>query len=208
MTREEAMDKIRKLLALSKSTNENESQMALVRAHRLMSKWDITVVETAEDTIEHISQECTGGRSKKWVQILSFIIADNFRCKVYFNENKTCFYGRESDVEAAAMAYNYAYKFIARESGRRYREAVEWHGSGAGIVNSYAFGFLKGLKEVLEAQSMALMVVIPKDVTESFNDFTSGYHHVKTRKVNPHVNGRIYNEGYHDGRTSQTRRIE
>lgn len=205
MNQQEAIAKIRKLFALADSPNANEAKAALMQAHRLMAKWNIDALEADQEEIEHITEESKGGNTKYYIY-LAQVIATNFRCKIYKNDSKIVFFGRTEDVIAAKESYDYAYKFIMRETNRRYKEAKEYYGTGEGVKNSYAYGFILGLKEALEQQSVALMVVTPQDTLDAFRDHTSGFETVKQRSTR-YYKDENYAEGFHDGRTSMTKRV-
>lgn len=206
MNQQEAIVKIRKLFALADSPNANEAKAALMQAHRLMAKWNIDALEADQEEIEHITEESKGGNTKYYIS-LAQVIASNFRCKFYTKGNRIVFFGRTEDVTAAKESYDYAYKFIMRETNRRYKEAMEYYGTGKGIKNSYAYGFILGLKEALEQQSVALMVVTPKDTLDAFRDHTSeGFRTVK-RRTTRYYQDENYTDGFHDGRTSMTKRV-
>lgn len=206
MNQQEAIAKIRKLFALADSPNAHEAEAALMQAHRLMAKWNVDVLESDQEGIEHITKASKGGRTKYYIA-LAQVIAANFRCEIYRDDSKIVFFGRTEDVTAAKESYDYAYKFIMRETNRRYKEAMEYYGTGKGIKNSYAYGFILGLKEALEQQSVALMVVTPKDTVDAFRDHTSeGFRTVK-RRTTRYYKDENYAEGFHDGRTSMTKRV-
>ena len=69
-----------------------------------------------------------------------------------------------------------------------------------GVVNSYSMGFCQGLKEKLDAQSVALMVVTPSDVTEKFKELSQGFGRSKYRISTAGFSRSIYERGRKDGR--------
>ena len=74
------------------------------------------------------------------------------------------------------------FKVGNRESVKYYqkqRQEYINHGKcfdGRGIKNAFLNGFLLGIKEVLEKQCTALMVVIPEEVEKKYKDRTSKFH--------------------------------
>ena len=116
------------------------------------------------------------------------------------------FFGRENDVLTAKQAFEYTYSFICRESGRICRKMRENFQDTTGVVNSYSMGFCQGLKEKLNAQSVALMVVTPSDVTEKFEELSKGFGRSKHKMSLAGFSRSIYERGRKDGREALDRR--
>ena len=64
----------------------------------------------------------------------------------------------------------------------------------------------QGLKEKLDAQSVALMVVTPSDVTKKFEEFTQGFGRSKYRISTAGFSRSIYERGRKDGWEALVRR--
>lgn len=81
---EDIIIKIQGLLALSKSSNENEAQNAMVVAQRLLIKHKLSIkdVEQYKDENIKINENRTGVkfRGLNWKSNLARVIADNFGC--------------------------------------------------------------------------------------------------------------------------------
>jgi len=164
-------------LALSKNNPSiEEAESAALKAQELMVKYRITMAEIDEiENVEDIVEEKIDvGTGNKWKYTLSGIVAKNFRCK-YFCIGKSCivFYGYEKDAKIAAMSFDMLFRVGNRESVKYYqkqRQEYINHGrcfDGRGIKNAFLNGFLLGIKEVLEKQCTALMVVIPEEVEKN-----------------------------------------
>ena len=206
-------NKIRNLFARAESTHsQNEAEQAILLAHKLMAKHGIHSVST-EDEINYTSETAKHPGNRKFRRNLAGIIAPNFRCKYYRSNNQIVFYGRESDAKIAKDVFEYAYSFAYRETNRMCRELRSNHFDTTGITNSYALGFLKGLREKLGEQSTALMVIVPPDVNENY-DAMSKAQGFKTSRSNLTVSrggyaGSVYSKGLSDGRTVMNgRRLE
>lgn len=173
MTRESIIEKIKNLLELSaNNSNENEAKSAMLMAQKLMAKHDISsdALDTQSSEIEDIIEVSP---EHKWDagfrKPLACIISENYKCKCFMRGNQVIFIGHESDAIIARAAFEFAYKFIQRRGNALYEQYRNNGMTTRGVFNSYAVGFLKGLREVLEAQSTALMIVVPQDVVDEFN---------------------------------------
>ena len=196
---------IRNLFERAESTHsQNEAEQAILKAHELMAKHGIQSV-VAEDEIKYSEERCKHPGNRKFRRNLASIIAPNFKCKYYNSRNQIIFFGRETDVKIAKEVFEYAYSFAYRETNRICRELRANHFDTTGITNSYALGFIRGLKEKLGEQSTALMVIVPPDVNDKFDvmgkerGFRTG--HFKLTVAKGGYAGSVYNKGLADGRT-------
>ena len=205
------IDRIQKLLALgSNNPNENEAQAAILKAHEIMAEYGIDAIDAGAD-ISYATETCEHKGDRKFRKNLANIIASNFRCHNYNYNGKVTIFGRKNDARIAKEAFEYAYSFAYKESNGLY---AEYRGRGLnarGIVNSYALGFIRGLKEKLDAQSTALMIITPPDV----NDEYAKKHKelgLRTKTITlstSKANRFVYDRGLADGRTVMNgRRLE
>ncbi len=176
---DKVIQKIQKLLNLSKNSaaTDAEAMSALSMAQKLMASHFIEysdLDEVQRDESNVISLKCEHKWDAGYRKPLASVMAENYRCKVYMLGNSVMFIGVEEDAKIAKSAFEFAYKFIMRRSNQEYERYRANGYSGKGIVNSYAYGFIKGLKEILEAQSRALMIVVPETVESAFNDLSLG----------------------------------
>lgn len=200
---------VRDLFAKAASTHsEHEAQSAIMKAHELMAKYGITQV-TSQDDIRYVSERCRHPGNKSFRRTLAGILAPNFRVKYYLSNMNVTFFGHEEDVRVAKEVFEYAYSFACRETRRICNEMRANHFKTNGITNSYALGFCRGLKEKLDSQSVALMVVTPPDVETEYKEMSKGF---KTLKHKLAVHGyadSVYKRGLEDGWTVLNgRRIE
>jgi hypothetical protein len=69
-------------------------------------------------------------------------------------------------------------------------------------------GFVKGIADVLERQCLALMIVTPQEVQDSFEEMTSNWRKVSSR-VRYNDDNEYYDKGRSDGRSvANSRAIE
>lgn len=147
------IEKIRKLLSLSKSSNANEAAVAAAAAQRLMTEHQIAEAEV-EDGEQHeqasLSEEpldTLGARAPSWKEVLSSQLSQMHGCKVWRETTRggglppsvrTRIVGRPSDVASV----RYLYAWLTSEIVRLTRK----HGSGRGLrySNSYRNGAVNG----------------------------------------------------------------
>lgn len=177
--REKILAKIRKLLALGndKGATEAEAVAAVLAAQRLMTEYDVEDYELHSSDEEPIVSESSNPASRSWRGHLGNVVADNFRCKMYLETQwpriyRVVFYGYRSDAQAASMAFNYLYKIGNRLANRHCAEERALCGHAYGKYNSYILGFVDGVRQELEKQSQALMIVVPPKVKDEFEEMT------------------------------------
>lgn len=184
------IEKIKKVLELSKNNPSiEEAKSAALKAQKLMAEYHIsmTEIEALED-IENIAEEKVSvGIGNKWKYTLSAIVSKNFRCKYfYYGKSSVVFYGYEKDTEIAAITFKMLFNIGNKESTRYYQkkrlECIKCNRrfNGRGIKNAFLNGYLLGIKEALEKQCTALMIVIPKDVEEKYRERTAGFHKISS----------------------------
>jgi len=198
------ISKIQKLLALGeKNPNENEAQAAILKAHEIMAEYGIDSISSEEQVIPYSTEHCDHKGDRKFRRNLATIIAPNFRCHYYLSGGQVTFFGRANDARIAKEAFEYAYSFAYRESNRLYAEYRKNGYNAQGIVNSYALGFIRGLKEKLDAQSTALMIITPPDVHDEYEGIKKklGLRTSTFTLSASRTNGTVYNRGLADGRT-------
>lgn len=209
---EKILNKIKNLLDLANNNpNENEAIAAALKAQELMAKYNIELDQLDDkketrEIVEEIYHQSDKHEMRKWKIGLAGIIAQNFRCKVYFmNKNDVVFYGYKEDAKIALNVFTYLYEIGNKFAVRYYNKCKKEGKETRGVMNTYLVGFRDGVAEVLEKQCTALMIVTPKEVTESFEEMTSGW---KTIKSTLRLSGdtSAYSNGKSDGRDMATAR--
>lgn len=196
-------DKIQKLLSLAgNNPSAEEAQAALLKAQELMAKYNIEV--SASDGAGGYTYDMieTNVKSHKFNDILISTIAASFAVRaIILYIKKLAVFGRSDNAKAAASAFEFAYKTMVRGGNKATREAgvQPGHKGAAHYYNSYVIGFINGLKSALDAQTVALAVVVPDDVNAEFNNrFTMGKEK-RYGKTAAAYNRSIYNSGFSDG---------
>lgn len=212
---EDIILKIQKLLALSKSSNENEAQNAMLKAQKLLIKYKLSMQDIENYSSEKINIEEFKTeqrfRGKSWKGNLASIIANNFGCFLYYKTGNrkvhtVCFYGKEEDVIIANIMFEYAVKWINLEGNKLVKRIKQDKRRKYfdGIKNDYALGFISGLEErfrsqIKENEEWGLVLQKDQVVIDSFNEFSSGFGTISVNeKFNRH---RIaYEKGVKDGK--------
>ena len=116
MSREKIIDRIRKLLELSKSNNEHEAAAAAERASVLMLEYQISLVSLDSLPTEPIGKHSieSGNRTVSWKGSLANGVAQSYGCRMYWRKAEIIIVGRTSDVAAV----RYTYQYLAREVNR------------------------------------------------------------------------------------------
>lgn len=183
---EKIIEKIKKVLELSKNNpSEEEAKSAALKAQKLMAEYHISMseIEAVDDIDNIVEKTITIGTGNKWKYILAGIIAKNFRCKhFYYGNSSVVFYGHEVDAEIAAETFKFLFETGNKAATNYYnklrKEAAKSGNffNGTGIKNSFLSGYLEGIKEELEKQCTALMIVVPKEVEDGYSERTKTFH--------------------------------
>ncbi|AZV56779.1 DUF2786 domain-containing protein [Clostridium sp. AWRP] len=203
------IEKVKKLLALSESSNENEAQLAMIKAQEILAKYKLSLKEVKEfkkinsKIIKKVSDITF--RTSKWKAELADVIANNFGCYIYFETKRThkiVFLGKEEDAMVCNIILEYAIDSIEstmrviKYSYRKNRMSTR------GITNDYAMGFIEGLNYRFEKQKQnnrewGLVLMRDADVTETYNNMDF------RKNLNCDVDfeySEIYDQGVEDGK--------
>lgn len=202
MANEKIIKKVKNLLDLANNNpSENEAIAAALKAQELMAKYNIdsSAINGEEDSKEFFHAKYiigAGHEMKKWKVKLSAIIARNFRVKTYFSRQDVVFYGYKKDAEIAVEVFKFLYEAGNKFSVRYYTKCKKEGKNTKGVMNAYLCGFCKGIEEALDKQCTALMIVVPKEVNESFEAMSA---HWKYSAV--HLKMSTDQNAYNQGRT-------
>ena len=124
MTQNEVFEKIKKLMALSQSSNENEASLALKRAQKLMQEYSISMEDVSFSEIKEQSENIIPAmRDRVLYSTLANIIAKAFGVDFYIKfsykgrststvATQTVFIGPEQRLASAC----YTYTILARQA--------------------------------------------------------------------------------------------
>lgn len=219
MENNKIIERVKKLLALANSSNENESESAMLKAQELMAKHklqmkDISIEEKSKVIDEESNFEYTV--KTQWKGNLALNIAENFGCHAYIEfynigrrrKINLCFIGEEDNVEMTKVVYEYALKVCEERIKNIQKEYKKNNLSTRGIQQNYGLGFARGLKEqykeqLRKNQDWGIIVVKSKEVMEAIDNknFKKNNSKVKYER-NEH-----YESGYSDGKKFNTQTV-
>ena len=187
-SREKILEKIEKLLALAgNNPSENEAISAALKAQELMAKYTIELADLEGKSLEqNIVEETYTPKAnchyvRKWRYTLSQIIAKNFCCKTYsINRDAIAFYGYEKDAKIAVEVFKFLFETGNKLANRYYLKCKKEGRDTKGVLNTYLVGFCDGIKEVLDKQCTALMIVVPKEVEEAYTEHSKNFRRINT----------------------------
>lgn len=206
---EKLIKKLKKLLALSESSNESEAKAAMLKAQELLAKHKLSMKEIKEhklysnDITKHVSE--ISFTKAKWKAKLAEIIANNFACEYYFTTrrtNKITFFGRKEDILVCNIVLEYAVDCIKSKVRRlRYEYSKDGY-STKGLENDYALGFIEGLEFMFEEQKRqnqgwGLVLIKDQEVIDAYKNINFR----GTIDINTNFEGfnEVYQEGCKDG---------
>lgn len=211
-------DKIKKLLALATSPNENEAKAALLRAKKLMMEHKISETEVQGlDEQELIHLQCDNVRwttdsGEIWITSLVDLIADNHLCSCSWMTRKGTrthilyIHGLGTDVELCKSVIEYAVGFVRGRIKIEQRRRTT--SDPKAVAASYARGFILGMELMYDEQKdehpeWGLVVSKPQEVDEYMKSL--GERNVRTRKTE--FDPLAYMVGQNDGRQFNAQRV-
>lgn len=211
-------DKIKKLLALGTSPNENEAKAALLKAKRLMIEHKISEAEVQDlEKQELIHLQCddirwTTDSGEIWVAELVDLIAENHLCSCSWLTPKgkrthiLHIHGLGSDVELCKSVIEYAVGFVRSRIKIEQRRRVT--SDPRSVAASYAKGFILGMNLMYEEQKdehpeWGLVVSKPQQVDEYIKSL--GRKTVTTKQTT--FDPLAYMVGQNDGRKFNAQRV-
>ena len=210
-------EKIKKLLSLATSANENEARDALLKAKELMAKNKLSEddFEEAKAGIVHNmynNVKWTTDSGKIWMATLCRVLAENYCCVSSWGTPRgtrthvLMLSGCKDDVELCGSAIEYAVEFICSKVKilkRRYPRQ-----SDRTIESSYANGFICGLEIAFEEQKEEHpewgLVVVKSEELRDWEDTLSTRN--VTTKATP-MDALAYMSGQTDGMKFNMRKI-
>lgn len=118
-----ASQKIKKLLALSKSCNKHEAALALQRAQELMAKYNISALDVELSSIKEVASKAgTKNNIPRWKCDLAHVIADAFGVSFFQAYDQTGTTVVFIGIDAYADISSYAFTVLRRQLEKARRE--------------------------------------------------------------------------------------
>lgn len=226
MNKESAIDRIKKLLRLSKSDNEHEAELAAANAARLMVEFQIEEAELGDEKEEIRVNEFTLEVAKRitvWRARVAYAAAIMFGGQIYSNnsrgQTRLMFVGREQDLDA--VKYLFAYfasevESLADSGWHRYRRTM---GSRSMLMNESARGwkgsYRKGCaariydriyreREAAKGESTSTALVKLDALEQQAKDYLDNLPGVTERREYRTAMNHAYEAGWQDGASVNT----
>ena len=189
------IEKVKKLLALSKSSNANEAAAAAALANKLIDQYrleesELENNEEHESILEEADSLYESGRLTQWKSSLACLLARHYGCAIYnkkgFRENAYKLIGRKSDIEVVKYMFSWLCLEIDRLSDNSSRGRGFGRSEGKIFSNSFCSGVVAGIKdqlnvsrqEVVQAASSVALVRLNQRLNESIS-FMNSLHRLK-----------------------------
>lgn len=121
------IERIRKLLRLSRSANVHEAALAAQRVQEMLSAYNLTLEAVADESEELEKARQINRKTRKdleeWAHILASRTASVFDCQYFHDPNtgETSFVGVGADPEVCGWMYGYLYKTLLRLASEHMR---------------------------------------------------------------------------------------
>ncbi len=215
MTHEEAIDKVRKLLALSESDNEHESAAAMGHAQAIMEKYriDAAILATEEgeerEPIQQWEDPLEHNSNAVWRAVLASILAKANGCSIFKNRKTVVIVG--TATSAGTVRYLYAYCVAEVE-----RLASLNKGNGRTWLNNYRHGCVDAISTAINRERDALrskmradagsavmvidnaLALIDQDSTDARN-YAASKNKLRTTSASSRANAEARAAGQRDG---------
>lgn len=209
-------DKIKKLLALSQSPNENEARDALLKAKEFMAKYKLSEddFEGQDAELRHVIYEdikWTTDSGNIWMAELCQVIAENYCCVAAWRTRRGTrthtlqLTGMGEDVDLCKEVIKYAIDFIFGRIRILEKKSIN---DRKAVTQSYTKGFILGLELAFEEQEEEHpewgLVVVKSEEVKNFEDSLSSKS-VRTKKAN--FDPLAYIKGQTDGTNFNPRKV-
>lgn len=200
------IEKVKRLQALSKSSNLNEAMNAAAIANRLIDEHRLTEEDLDDNPmVDDLDPVYETGKITTWKNNLVILVAGHYGCAVYIaqtypNGRKYSSYhlvGKKSDIEIAKYMIIYFMNQCDNLSG------IHARGKGRIYANSFCLGFVSGVVQKLnesrkdiESKSGSDIIHLDSRKMEAAN-FLMKKENLK--KIDQHSNARYDSSGYNNG---------
>lgn len=108
------MDKIRKCLALSESSNEHEAAAAMRQARALMAKHGLSADDMDIFKIKEETLTVKYSSPPRWFMMLGTVVAQAFSCTLFYRYQRFTFVGQNAAAEVAGYSFDVLHRQLAR----------------------------------------------------------------------------------------------
>lgn len=205
MDTEKILEKVRRLLALSKSSNEFEAAAAAAKAQELLWKHKLEIHDVPTDDGKVVGEEferfaMAAGNSAPWRGQLINSIAMNNDCRVVTSVVPGYYsvIGQKSSFEVVEYLFDYLSTTIERLAKEHRQETTAWkNGFKLGAVSAVWNTLAKQRKQdAASSVGMALVVVNDKALEDKMQELFPRLRKGKLSKISNYSG---FNSGYREG---------
>ena len=213
MEKEKIIDKIRKLLELSKNNpNKEEAILALTKARELMFKHNVDIENIKKDDTNYFEKIVQLKKWKNWIIFFVMYLNDAFGTFSLYNEytKRVYFYGEKEKVLGVSEIFEFLFEVADYLAMKEYRNYLKEYGTGKGIYLSYILGFINGVNNALEKQNrefeeygivIVTSEVLKQQVRKDKNEVEKREKRLFNKNINTDLNREVFDKGYDEGIT-------
>lgn len=218
MTRDEALRKIKKCLALAASSNPHEAAAAMRQAQKLMEQFGLTTTDVSLADVAESKHKAPSAPLVRWESTLAHLVAKAFGCDIYTTTSRmlvtSSFTYRTTrhfvfiGVGAAAEVAGYAFDVLARQCAKDRRAHISIQPKNckpktkAARGDIYAEGWVVGVSQKLEtfACTEAQTALITQYISERHPNMRE--EKAKDRTTGKNIKEADFGLGYRAGKTA------
>lgn len=205
MTRNEALQKIKKCLALAASPEAHEAAAAMRQAQKLMQQFGLTAEDVSLADVEEKGAKACNASLQQWEAMLVVLVAQAFGCQ-YFTSQRRIFGRTERTfvfvgVSPAAEVATYAYEVLARQCAKDRKAHMAKQPKNCKPAtktargDAYAMGWVAGVKGKLPAPELNERSQQLVQRYQEINHAELGTAAVKDRTKGSNVSHRDWHDG-------------
>lgn len=211
MEKEKIIDKIRKLLELSKNNpNKEEAILALTKARELMFKHNVDIENIKKDDTNYFEKIVQLKKWKNWIIFFVMYLNDAFGTFSLYNQytKRIYFYGEKEKVLGVSEIFEFLFEVADYLAMKEYRNYLKEYGTGKGIYLSYILGFINGVNNALEKQNrefeeygiiVVTSEVLKEQVRKDKNAVEKSEKKLFNKNINTDLNREVFDKGYDEG---------
>lgn len=211
MEKEKIIDKIRKLLELSKNNpNKEEAILALTKARELMFKHNVDIENIKKDDTNYFEKIVQLKKWKNWILFFLMYLNDAFGTFSLYNQytKKVYFYGEKEKVLGVSEIFEFLFEVADYLAMKEYRNYLKEYGTGKGIYLSYILGFINGVNNALEKQNrefeeygivIVTSEVLKQQVRKDKNAVEKSEKKLFNKNINTDLNREVFDKGFDEG---------
>lgn len=213
MEKEKIIDKIKKLLELSKNNpNKEEAILALTKARELMFKHNVDIENIKKDDTNYFEKIVQLKKWKNWILFFLMYLNDAFGTFSLYNQytKRIYFYGEKEKVLGVSEIFEFLFEVADYLAMKEYRNYLKEYGTGKGIYLSYILGFINGVNNALEKQNrefeeygivIVTSEILKEQVRKDKNAVKKREKRLFNKNINTDLNREVFDKGYDEGIT-------